>query len=387
LGKLFWPHPLLTVYPRWEIPAAAWYSYLPLAAVFVLFGILWLLWLRRAAGSRAPFFTFGYFLAALFPTLGLVNITYFHYSFVADHFQYLASMGPLALAGGGLDRFSALLPRSRWLSPAIGGGLLLVLGALTWRQACFYENEETLWTHTLFWNPACAVGYNDLASALFQAGEVDQSIAACEQALELDPNYDQAHFNLGNGLLKKGLIDRGIAEYKRALEINPELTQAHNNLGAVLLDLGHPEQAAAEAREALKIDPAYTDAYYNLGNALFREGNANEAIDEFRKALENDPRDAKGHYHLANTLLQVGRLDEAVEQYEKAVEIDPNFSEAYNNLGAALARKGQLDQAIAAVQGALRLRPDYRDAQINLTKMRGMAAPAPAVPEGTIPGK
>jgi len=103
LGKLLWPHPLITIYPRWKIDAGQWFSYMPLLAVMI---ILFILWFKRESWARPYFFALAYFLMALLPVLGLVDHYILRYSFVFDHFQYLASMGPLALAGAGLARFS-----------------------------------------------------------------------------------------------------------------------------------------------------------------------------------------------------------------------------------------------------------------------------------------
>ncbi len=113
LGKLLWPHPLITIYPRWQIDAGQWVSYLPLLAVII---VLFILWLKRESWSRPWFFVFAYFLVALLPVLGLVDNSIFRYSLVVDHFQYLASMGPLALAGAGLVRLADfVIPGRPWL--------------------------------------------------------------------------------------------------------------------------------------------------------------------------------------------------------------------------------------------------------------------------------
>src|SRR5208283_4395970 len=106
LGKLLWPHPLITIYPRWRIDAGQWISYLPLLAVII---VLFILWRKRESWSRPCFFTFAYFLAALLPALGLVDTAIFRYSLVYDHLQYLASMGPLALIGAGMVRLADLV--------------------------------------------------------------------------------------------------------------------------------------------------------------------------------------------------------------------------------------------------------------------------------------
>jgi len=102
LGKLLWPDPLMAVYPRWQINDRHWTSYLPTAAVILLLFILWRNRRSRVAGFRALFFAFAYFIITLLPVLGLIETFISRYSLAFDHFQYLASMGPLALAGAGL---------------------------------------------------------------------------------------------------------------------------------------------------------------------------------------------------------------------------------------------------------------------------------------------
>jgi tetratricopeptide (TPR) repeat protein len=336
LGKLIWPHPLIMIYPRWQPDAGQWISYLSLAAGII---VLIILWLKRESWSRPWFFAYAYFLAALLPVLGLVNNTFSRYSFVADHFQYLAGIGPLALAGAGMVRWANLvIPQRRWVQSALAAGVLLILAMLSWRQTWLYENEETLWSYTVLRNPNCWLGYNNLGLALIQKGQTDEAIVEYKKALEIDPNYDAAHNNLGNALLRKGQIDEAIIHYQKALEINPNHAKAQNN----------------------------------LGNAFLQKGQIDEAIIHYQKALEINPDFAKVHYNLGDALLQKGRLDEAIAQFQKALEINPNIAETHNNLGIALAQKGQLDEAIAHFQEALRLKPDYRNAQDNLAQAQAM---------------
>ncbi len=98
LGKLLWPHPLIFIYPRWRIDVANPLSYVPLAAALLALAVLWR-W--RRGWARETWFAFTYFVVALLPVLDLVNHYFVRYSFVGDHFQYLASMGILALLGAG----------------------------------------------------------------------------------------------------------------------------------------------------------------------------------------------------------------------------------------------------------------------------------------------
>ena len=96
LGKLVWPHPLIFQYPRWDIVTSQPLLYLPLIAAIA--AAIWI-WRTRNGKMRPVFFAFAYFIVSLFPVLDFFNVYYFRYSFVSDHFQYLAGIGPLALAG------------------------------------------------------------------------------------------------------------------------------------------------------------------------------------------------------------------------------------------------------------------------------------------------
>ncbi len=340
LGKLAWPHPLMMVYPHWQIDTADVLCYVPALAVVIALVVFWL---KRRSWARPWFFALAYFLAALLPVAGLLNMSFFIYTQVADHFQYLAAMGPLALAGAGIFRLAewAMLQRT-WLPATLGAGLLLLLGMVSWQRAWVYQNQETLWKDTLSVNPNCFVGYNNLGNAFLQKGQIDEAIQQYQNALKTNPNYAEARYNLGNAFLQKGQVDEAIRQYQNALKINPN----------------------------------YAQACYNLGDALLQKGQVDEAIQQYRNALKINPNIALACYNLGNALLQKGQVDEAIQQYQKALKINPNYAEAYNNLGNALLQKGQVEEAIAQIQEALRLEPDNASIQNNFSKAQAMALQA-----------
>ena len=121
-------------------------------------------------------------------------------------------------------------------------------------------------------------------------------------ALELRPDFAQAHYNLGNALRDQGNLDDAVACYRRALELRPDYAQAHNNLGVALCDLGKPDEAVACCRRALELRPEDAQTHFNLGSALEWTGDLTGAEDCFRSALRRNPRFALGHYKLAELL-------------------------------------------------------------------------------------
>jgi hypothetical protein len=268
-GKLVWPHPLMTIYPRWQIDGGQWVSYLPLLAVIVILSIFWL---KREPWTRACFFAFAYFMMALLPILGLIDNYIFLFSFVFDHFQYLASIGPLALAGTGLVRLSDFLlpkkPRLQWLQSALCAELLLILGIASWQRTWVYESEYALWTDELARNPNCWLGHYNLGNALLQNGQVDEAVAHYQKAVELNPNFFEGHTDLLDVALgQRRQLDDAVAQYRKAVELNPNLFEAHNNLGVALGQKGQLDEAITQFQEVLRLKPDYSPAKDNLDKA------------------------------------------------------------------------------------------------------------------------
>lgn len=337
LGKLIWPHPLMFIYQRWVIDAGSPIQYLPILAVVIA---LLVLWLKDSAWTRPVFVVLVYFLVALLPVLGLVEHYFLRYSFVADHLQFLAGMGPLALAGAGLTRLTdILIPGKIWLRSSLCVGLLLVLGTLSWQRAGAFESDEKLWTDTLAQNPKCWMAYNNLGYDFYLQGRGEEAMDYYRKATELNSQNPNPHNNLGLAHFQKGRLDEAISEYQKAIELNPNSAEAYNNLGMALFQKGATDNAMASYRNALAINPDFAHAHHNLGNSF----------------------------------LTAGRVDEAIAEYQKALVDFPNFAEAHNSLGAALFQKGQVAQSIAEFQEALRLNPNNADARSNLERVQASA--------------
>jgi protein O-mannosyl-transferase len=396
-AKLAWPHPLIFIYPRWEINSSRLVAYLPLVAA--LAGLL-ALWLIRANWSRATFFAAAYYVVSLFPVLGFFSAYFFRYSFVSDHFQYLASIGPLALAGAGIVTGCSRLVVSRRLSalpsisrhpppqgpgvagsavattPVIGtcAAVLLLLVVLTWRQTAVYHDLVTLYTATLTRNPGCWMAQYNLGIALNEQGDTDGAIAHYRQALDLRPSYGEAHYNLGRLLVQKGQVDEAIPHYEKALEINPADAEAHNNLGATLFASGRVDEAIAHYRKALAVRRDYADASCNLASALLSNGDLDGAIAYYSACLAVSPNQVEAQYNLATVLLRKGRTDEAMAHYQRVLELSPDNADARANLGSVFLAKGRVRDAIAQYRDVLRIAPDNMTAQSNLAWLLATAA-------------
>ena len=161
---------MIFIYPRWHVSQAVWWQYLFPAAALALVAGLWAI--RRR--WRGPLAALLFFVGTLFPVLGFCNVYPFIFSFVADHFQYLASLGIITLVSAGI---AMLLGRwrfwGRWPAYCLCGPLLMVLATLTWKQCWMYSDVVRALRTTINRNPDCWMAYNNLGLTLADRAAVD----------------------------------------------------------------------------------------------------------------------------------------------------------------------------------------------------------------------
>ncbi len=316
LGKLAWPQPLIVIYPHGRIDKASWVSYLP---ALVALAVLAVLWAQGKAWARPYQFCGAYFVIALLPVLGVANLSYFTNSFVADHFQYLAGMGPLALAGAGLAQVADRLPRRTIFRFAPAAFAMLVLGFWSWDRAWVYQSSETLWIDTLAKNPDCWTADDNLGLALADEGREEEAIGYYEKALaqsashvpgrrndSSNPRYAQTCNSIGNAYLREHRLDAAIEEYRQSIAAKPDYAEAHNNFGFALLSEGKVDEAIAQFQQALKINPIDGGAHNNLGIALAKTGHMREAWAQFKEAVRLMPDSENARQNLAKAEAQLG---------------------------------------------------------------------------------
>ena len=328
-GKLFWPANLTFIYPRWQIDPGIWWQWLFPAAAIAVVLILWSL--RRRIG-RGPLVAVLFFAGTLFPALGFANVYPMRYSFVADHFQYLASVGLIVLATAGLTKLFRPVPVAAALLP-------LLLAVVTWKQSTIYADTETLWRDTLAKNPASWMAHNNLGTVLESEGRIDEAISHYGEAVRLKPDHAEAHNNLGNTFHKKGRTDEAIHEYREAIRLKPDYAIAYGNLGTTLGAKGRNDEAIEQLQESIRLNPLDGRAHYNFGIVLFKSNQADAAIKELRLAVRLLPDYANARINLGIALGSAGRLDEAINQFQEVLRLKPDDPDARNNLTRALEAK------------------------------------------------
>src|SRR5437016_4860358 len=282
LSKLIWPSNLTFIYPRWNISPQHLLDYTWLLAGIVLCAAIY--FLRRYFG-RSVEVAAAFFVATLSPVLGFIMLFTFRYTFVADHYQYLACIGPIALFSAGIASLADMLKQYRALTLGVALFSVASLGALTWRQAAMYGDIETLWRTTLARNPECWMAHTNLGVVLLQKGELNDGIAHYRAALQMQSDSWDAEYNLGTALVAKGEVDEAIVHCERAVAMQPNDPDGQVSLGDALLQKKRIEEAIAHYQKAMMLHPDHFLANYGLARAFLEKGELDTAIQHCRVAL------------------------------------------------------------------------------------------------------
>ncbi len=357
LGKILLPAQLSMIYPRWDVNPATVVSYLP--GLLWLGGLYWC-WRRRRSWGRAPFFGLGYFWVVLWPVLGVFDMRFLSHTRVADHWQYLALIGVIALVVGavvkqvcgwetGRTGMSASsdashqpalsLFHARFFIPA--AVVVLLLSILTWRQVGLYAHPEQLWLQALKRNPRSPSPWISMGLVLDSQGRFTEAEHYYREALRRRSDIPVAHNNLGYVLLNQRKLDEAAPYFLKALQLKPDFAEAHYNLGMVHFLQGKTDDAVKNLREAVRLKPHLAGAHNQLGIALAGRGEFDPASSHFALALQYGFDPAKVHTNLGKSRLAQGRIDAAVRHFREALRLQPQTPDALNNLAWILATHPQ----------------------------------------------
>lgn len=285
LGKAVWPTHLIFTYPKWRIDPSNPSVYLPdllVAAVFLIG------WSYRKTWGKALLFGFGFFVLMLGPVLGFVDISFMLATPVADHWQYFAIIGPIALVS------AALLTTVRRFQEraefGLCGALVAASGFFAWLQCGLYVNPAVFWKATLDRNPDSFMAQSVYGNYLFEKGMVADAIAHYKQAIEIAPFFYNAQFDLGTIYLAEHHSAEAIPHFEKAVEVEPDNVEALNNLAwalatcpdARMRDGARAVQIASKANQ-LSGDKEPT-ILGTLGAAYAEAGRFKEAVSTIERA-------------------------------------------------------------------------------------------------------
>lgn len=280
-GKVLWPAQLLFVYPRWSLPFTGIVDFLPVIAVIVIAVVL----LRYARTWARPWLAaYGYYLFALFPVLGFFAVSYMRFSLVADHWQYLALIGVVAIVTEALGR---LLERVDKYAPILLlTACVCMLGAMTYSRARLFSDPLPLWRATLAGNPSSAMVNGGIADELSLRGQDEEAFGYYLKAIALHPTA-QAYARMAFIMHRAGRFAEALTYHKQEIALKPNDAQAYTTYGIDLFQTGRYAEATQALTKAIALDSTLPDPHKNLAAVL---------------AAQRDTATALMHIHIADSL-------------------------------------------------------------------------------------
>ena len=371
LLKLIWPHPLLEIYPRWHIADLhGWAWCYPIAVVF----LVTLLWILRKQLGRGPLAAAAFFLLTLFPTLGFISFYTMIYTFVADHYQYLACIGPIVL---GVETLAWIYAKGRtqlqkqappaaghrpeniWRAGYLGltGSVVMLLALVAYAQTWVYVPPQRVWSHVLRYDASNWAAMENLASCEF-ADHHDRAAWLLYRRAETLPGGDNylVHQDMGDFALR--LLHNyplAAAEYRRSLAFDSHNLAVIRHLIGCYEQMGQWQKALADLGRGLHLFPRSADLHFTLAQLLVRSHHARAAAREYRAVVAIEPRNTMAQYDLAVTLDQLAQPVAAMQHYRLALRVSPQFAPAHFRYGMDLLKTGHAADAAAEFREALAL--------------------------------
>lgn len=368
-GKLVWPWELIFIYPRWAISAGEAVQWLYPAAALGLLAGLWMLRSRIGRGPLAAALLFG---GTLVPALGFIDVYPMRYSWVADHFQYHATLAPLALFAAVL---ATLLRRVPVVYCGVAAVLLAALGARTIVQTPVYKDARTLWTDVVMRNPDAWMAHQNLATYLVEEGNLDAARVHIERSLQLFPRQGEGYSALSQIALRNGEYERAIELCEKAIEIGGGRSEVWTNLASAQLSLNRPKKALQSAEQAVKLKPNNPGALSNLGYALMLLGRGQEAVAALERSVAIDSTSVDTRALLGSALMTVGRHRDALPQFEAVLQASPDDVDARVNRVLCLVELRRMADAQAELAETERRFPGEAAVNVAREAVRKRGAP------------
>ena len=360
IGRMIWPAKLAVYYPYSHRVSAL--SVMAAAAVLVTITIL-----AMRMARTDPYLAVGWFwyLGTLVPVIGLIQVGG---QSSADRYMYEPAVGLAIMLCWGAAKLTTEYPAARRFiigTAAVACSCYLVL---TWIQASYWSNSGTLFQHAVDVTNDNYIADNNLADYYLTEERNEEARGPVLEALRLNPNYPEAHINLGTIYRRTGQMEQSEREYQAALAIQAINADAHTGYGALLLQENRYSEALREFQKVVELRPESATGHYDVGRVLAALGRSDQAMEQFSEAIRLEPDHAEAHHSLGVALATRGRLNEAIAEFRAEASLKPDDASIHNYLGMLLVSVGRLDEAAAEYSAALKIKPDFDAAR------RGLAA-------------
>ncbi len=358
LEKIFWPANLAVYYPYES--SFSLLQILIFGSVLILITLMAIYYIRKL-----PFLFVGWFwyLGTLIPVIGLIQVGM---QAMADRYTYLPSVGIAIILTGGIPcLFPHSQARKNILFPA-AITLLIVMLILTWQQCGYWKNSIEIFNHTVRVTKNNYLAHNNLGTAFFNEGKMDEALHHFNDAIRIFPSYADAYNNRGNVYARMGRYRSALEDYNKAIRLQPAQASVYlNSRGNVYANMGQYRSALEDYNQAIHRKEDSAAVYFDRGILYEGLGQYQLAVEDYSKAIELRNNYADAYNNRGNVYAKMGQYRSALEDYNQAIHRKEDFAEAYNNRGIIYGRFGQYHLAIEDFNKAVKFKEDYAEAYNN----------------------
>ena len=217
------------------------------------------------------------------------------------------------------------------------------------------------------------------ATILHQQGNLDEAQKIYNEILNTEPNFAEAHHNLGILLKSLNKLNEAEKSFAKAISLKPNFIISHYQMGNTKYKLQKFEESEYHYKKAISIKSNFFEAYINLGRAQRELRKLRESEESLRNAKKINPDHPEVNSLLGLILFDRGRFNDELKQQNldklsegkeillKSIEIKPDYAFTYLNLGLVYQELGELDEAKKSYEKSLELEPSNVSAKYNLS--------------------
>lgn len=328
------------------------------------------LWTFRQR-QRQPYLVFGWgwFLIALLPVIGLLQVGGQAY---ADRYSYIPHLGLFIGLIWWCHSWLATSKRGRTIGSAVAFLTIAVCAGLSYQQIRYWQNSRSLWAHALDVDPQNGTAHLMYANLLLIDGDNQRAIEHLEKGFQLVTSQPMASPYVTWGRALEALNRNAEAEekYQAAIKIAPDYVPALDALWQLYLKQQREAEADQIEKQIIQTftsiaerNPYSAMSQMTVGQIELVLGNPEKALAYFERAVLLSPRNANAVCGLAMAQLDLNRPRDAKANLRRAIELEPGLALAHFKLGEILEFERDLPSAKSQFEQAARLEPgneEYR---------------------------
>jgi tetratricopeptide (TPR) repeat protein len=216
-------------------------------------------------------------------------------------------------------------------------------------------------------HPESYIGWTNLSETLLETGQYREALQAAEEALKVNPRYAPAWVRKARALnrFNPPRSEEGIAACDRAIQYDPNFVRAYLTKGEILYDQERGEEALAAYESALRIDSNSMEALFGKASTLGALGDFDKTYPIAERMIQLNPQEGAGWRIMAFALYMMKERIEALQAIGRALAIDPNDSAALTIKSSIVYELGHKSEARALAKRAAELDPENELAQMS----------------------